>query len=55
MARGSGQNSSGRSRDTDSPPSDREDRVRNILRNIYDDVLAEPIPESFADLLRKLE
>jgi len=34
---------------------DREARVRGILRRIYDDVLVEPVPDSFADLLRKLD
>ena len=32
----------------------RQSRVGNVLRKAYDDTLAEPVPDIFADLLRKL-
>ena len=35
-------------------PDDRQARVGNVLRKAYDDALAEPVPDIFADLLRKL-
>ncbi len=39
----------------DLPADNRDAQVRGILRRIYDDVLSEPVPDSFADLLRKLD
>lgn len=52
MASRSVPNGDGRSED--SPVDDREGRVGDILRRIYDDAVAEPVPESFEELLRKL-
>lgn len=37
------------------PAENRDAQVRDILRRIYDDMLSEPVPDSFADLLRKLD
>jgi len=33
---------------------DRQTRVGEALRKAYDEALAEPVPDVFADLLRKL-
>ncbi|MFC3713390.1 NepR family anti-sigma factor [Sphingoaurantiacus capsulatus] len=30
-------------------------RVGEVLRRAYDEALAEPVPDAFADLLRKLD
>lgn len=56
MARGP----ASRGDETPSPPSGdgtadtRQSRVGDVLRKAYDDTLAEPVPDIFADLLRKL-
>jgi hypothetical protein len=36
-------------------PDDRQSRIGDVLRRAYDDTLAEPVPDVFADLLRKLD
>lgn len=38
----------------DSEQDARASRVGDYLRDIYDDALAEPVPDIFKDLLRKL-
>lgn len=42
---------------TDREPTsdDRRSRIGDVLRRAYDDALAEPVPDVFADLLRKLD
>ena len=42
---------------TDREPTtdDRQSRIGDVLRRAYDDALAEPVPDVFADLLRKLD
>ena len=35
-------------------PDDRHTRVGDVLRRAYDDALSEPVPDVFAELLRKL-
>jgi len=37
------------------PRSDIADQIGTHLRSIYDDVLAQPVPGRFLDLLRQLE
>jgi len=36
-------------------PDDTRARVGKVLRKAYDDTLAEPVPDVFADLLRQLD
>lgn len=36
-------------------PEDKRARLGDVLRRAYDDALAEPVPDVFADLLRKLD
>lgn len=38
-----------------SSPEDARARVGKVLRKAYDDTLAEPVPDIFADLLRRLD
>jgi Anti-sigma factor NepR len=42
---------------TDREPASegRRSRIGDVLRRAYDDALAEPVPDAFADLLRKLD
>jgi hypothetical protein len=56
MARGPASNGNPKRDPTgeDAAPDDRRARVGNVLRKAYDDALAEPVPDIFADLLRKL-
>jgi len=35
--------------------ADKHARVGDVLRRAYDETLAEPVPDVFADLLRKLD
>ncbi len=37
------------------PPADRATAIGVRLRQAFDDAAAEPLPEAFAELLRKLE
>ena len=50
------QNKNGREdpADIEADAKRRDAQVGDILRDAYADVLLEPIPDSFADLLRKL-
>lgn len=41
--------------DREPAPDDRRSRIGDVLRRAYDDALAEPVPDVFADLLRKLD
>lgn len=50
-----GQDGDERRDNRDAKPEDRRARVGQLLRKAYDDALAEEVPDSFADLLRKLE
>ena len=55
MARGPASNGpSKRDSREPAPSEDRQSRVGEVLRKAYDDALAEPVPDIFADLLRKL-
>lgn len=36
------------------PADDRRTQVGDVLRKAYDDALDEPVPDIFAELLRKL-
>jgi Anti-sigma factor NepR len=36
------------------PDDDRQSRIGDVLRRAYDDAIAEPVPDIFGDLLRKL-
>lgn len=36
------------------PPAERASAIGSRLRQIFDDAAAEPMPEAFEDLLRKL-
>lgn len=36
-------------------PADKRARIGEVLRKAYDDALAEPVPEAFSDLLRRLD
>lgn len=40
--------------DREPVPDERGSRIGDVLRRAYDDALAEPVPDAFADLLRKL-
>jgi hypothetical protein len=55
MARGPAPNGHGR-RDSNErePAEERRSRVGEVLRKAYDETLAEPVPDVFDDLLRKL-
>jgi hypothetical protein len=55
MARSPAENGNGEPDGSEPPAETREEQVRGILRRIYDDVLSEPVPDSFADLLKKLD
>lgn len=37
------------------PPAERAAAIGSRLRQIFDEAAAEPLPETFEDLLRKLE
>ena len=39
----------------EAPADDRWARVGIVLRKAYDDALAEPVPDIFTDLLRRLD
>lgn len=41
--------------DREPATDDRRSRIGDVLRRAYDDALAEPVPDVFADLLRKLD
>jgi len=55
MARQTDNDGSDATRDPKPARSDRGSQVGDILRDAYADVLSEPIPDSFAELLRKLK
>lgn len=57
MARGPGSDSDAKpARSGRAPaPGDRRARLGEVLRTAYGDTLAEPVPEVFADLLRRLD
>ena len=56
MARGPASNGNGKPDSGEGEPlDDRQSRVGQVLRRAYDDALAEPVPDIFADLLRKLD
>ncbi len=60
MARGPESDGDKRSGSPNRAPSadgvraDKQARVGDVLRRAYDETLAEPVPDTFADLLRKL-
>jgi hypothetical protein len=56
MARGPASPQRERRVPTDREPAsdERQSRIGDVLRRAYDDALAEPVPDIFADLLRKL-
>lgn len=57
MARGPGIDGEKRIDKPDRQPSpdDKRARVGQVLRRAYDEAVAEPIPDIFAELLRKLD
>lgn len=56
MARGPASPARQRPDPSDREPvlDDRQSRIGDVLRRAYDDALAEPVPDIFDDLLRKL-